>query len=176
MEDKITYSVDLGNLKRKNMDITSEMAQDYFGMQTDPNQIPAMNENRDWIFNNIPDYLNIIKSGDEIIGYALLLPCSISMMNKFIQRRINESKLFEEIKRMKIPKNPEAIYLCAAFIKKEYQNKGLATNACLNMIDKITQKGKNKPILFYLKFSEEGEKVATKISRLTGLELKELVD
>ena len=93
-------------------------------------------------------------------------------MEQFISKKISEAELFEKIKIIKVPKIPEAIYLCSAVIKKELQGRGLATQASIRLINKISKNSKQKPILFYWAWSKNGEKLANKLARLTNLELK----
>lgn len=172
VRDKISFSSDDGKISRKDMDTTSKMTEDYFGMEKDPEQIPATSENRDWVYKNIPDYVNIIRNGDEIIGYAFLLPCNRELMDKFISRKISEAELFERIKKIKLDKIPETIYLCASIVREKFRGRGLATEAFVKALNKLTHNGMEKPFLFYWKYSNEGERVAHKIADKTGLELR----
>ncbi len=168
----ITFSSDTGDIKRADLEITAKMAEDYFGTETDSEQIPTTVEVRDWVTTHIPDYLNIIRDKQEIIGYAFMLPCSSRLMHKFLAKRINERVMYEGIKKMKKLKNPEAIYLCASFVKEKYRGKGLSTTAFVKAINDITHQGKNKPVLFYWAVTAAGERVVRKVAEMTGLELR----
>jgi hypothetical protein len=70
--DEITFSSDTGEISREDMDVTSKIAEEYFEMEHDLEQIPATNENRDWIYNKIPECLDIIRNGEEIIGFTFM--------------------------------------------------------------------------------------------------------
>ena len=83
------------------MDETSRISEEYFGMEKDQNQMPATSENRDWVYKNIPDYVNIMRDNGKIIGYAFMLPCSKKLMEDFLAKKINEAILFEGIKKIK---------------------------------------------------------------------------
>src|SRR3989344_1281271 len=105
----ITFSSDTKNLKRADLEVTAKMAEDYFGTDADPEQMPTTKEVRDWISKYIPEYLNIIRDGKEIIGYAFMLPCSLKLMNDFLTKKMSEKVMSEGIKKLKEYKNPEAI-------------------------------------------------------------------
>ena len=154
------------------IDETSKIVEEYFGTQKDPHQITTSPENRNWIYKNIKYYLNIIKHKDKIIGFSFMLPATKELMDKFISKKISEAELFEKIKISNVPQIPEAIYLCSAVIKKEFRGKGLATQASIKLINKFIDNSRQKPILFYWAWSNEGEKLAIKMAKLTNLELK----
>ena len=107
MMNNISFSSDTGKITRKDLDETSKLTEEYFGMKQDPSQIPATSENRDWIYKNILDYLNIIRNNRKIVGYAFLLPCNRTLMEKFVKEKLDEAVLFESIKQIKLqePKN-----------------------------------------------------------------------
>lgn len=166
----ITFSSEQKKFARKDLDETSMMAEKYFGMEKDPNQIPATKENRNWIYKNLSNYVNIIKNNDKIIGFVFVIPCDLRLMKKFVDGKINESELFENVKKIEL-KNPKAIYLCSAFVNEKFRGKNLATSAMIKTIKNVTSNGRNKPVLFYWKYSSDGEKLSKKISNLTGLDL-----
>ena len=90
-----------------------------------------------------------MRFNEKIIGYVLMLPCNKKLMNEFISKEINKSALYENIKKIKINNIPEAIYLCAILIKREFRKQGVATEAVLKSINKITLNLKYKPVLIY---------------------------
>lgn len=167
----ITFYSDTRDISRADLEITGKMAEDYFGTAHDPEQMPTTKETRDWVAEYIPDYLNIIRDDKEIIGYAFMLPCNIKIMNEFVTKNINERVLFEGIKKLDII-NPEAIYLCASFVKENYRRRGLSTTAFVKAINNVTSQGKSKPVLFYWAFTVAGERVAKKVAEMAGLDLK----
>ena len=147
------------------------MSEEYFSMQKDSGQMNATEENKEWVYKNAENCLNIVRNNDEIIGYAFALPCNKKLMKDFLSKKISEKELFEQIKNTKI-KKPEAIYLCASVVKKEFRRRGLATSAFVKIINKIIYNIKTKPILFYWGYSKEGERLAEKVANLTGLKLR----
>jgi hypothetical protein len=170
--DKITYSSDTGEETLRDHEITSKMAEDYFGTDTDPEQMRPSDGSRKWMLENARGYNNIIRHKRDIVGYSFMLPCSIKLMEQFLSGAISEFNLFEQIKKTKFGKCPESIYLCTAFIKPEFRRRGFVTTAYVKAIKKATSNYKYKPILFYWKYTEEGEKIALKVAKLTGLKLR----
>ena len=79
----------------------------------------------------------------------------------------SEKELFE---RTPMHKSYDALYLCSAMVLEEFRKKGLALQLTLSAIDQIR---KDHPIqrLFVWAFTLQGERLAEKISRLTGLVL-----
>ncbi|MBI2449638.1 GNAT family N-acetyltransferase [Candidatus Pacearchaeota archaeon] len=171
----ITFSTDTG-LKEKDIEITGKLAEKYFKTQNDPNQIKVKEAHSKWILNNIPECLNIIKDDNTVIGFTLILPCNKVIMNQFLNKKINESELFEQIKKSINYDNFDTIYLCSVFIAPKYRKHGLASQAFVKSINKIIQNRKVKPILFYWAYSNEGKKLIHKIADIAKLELRERID
>ncbi len=169
-QQAISFSSDTRTWARTDFDITSKFTEDYFGTEQDPQQIRTSPENRDWLYNNMPYSVNVIRDHTEIVGFSFILPCTNRMMEQFLSLEIDEATLFEEIKGMSRLSPPEAIYLCSAVLKEEYRGRGLATLAFVKSISQI--KGDSDPILFYWKFSDEGERLAKRVARQMGLELR----
>lgn len=173
MKPDISFSSDTGEIKLNDLNMTSRISEEFFGTHNDASQIPTTQKTRDWIYKNAKDYLNLVRVGDKIIGYAFLLPCNKIFMDEFISKEINEAKLFEKIKNLNTKRIPETIYLCASVIKEEFRGKGLSTTATIKIIRKVTDNLKKKPILFFWGYSKNGKKTAKKVSKLINLKLKE---
>lgn len=171
MIEAITYSSDDGRMSREDIDETSRISEAYFGTEKDSSQIPTTPATRDWIYKNGKDCLNIIRADGIIIGYSLLLPCTTKLMEDFLERKITEAALFEAIKGTRLAK-PIALYLCASVVEERFRWRGLATLGFTKLIQKILAPTEHKPVLFYLKYSEEGQKLAERVARATGLELR----
>ena len=171
-KNNIAFSSDNGKISRGDLDETSKISEEHFGMDKDPNQMPATTENKDWIYRNIQDYLNIIRYKSKIIVYAFLLPCNRILMDSFVKKRISEATLVKNIKKMKLTEIPEAIYLCASVIREDFRGRGLATSAFVKAINKITHSRKEKPALFCWEYSEEGGKLARRVADKTSLKLR----
>ena len=168
MKQMFSFSSDTGRYSREDIEETARISEEYFGTMKDSEQMSTVRENRDWVYENCRDYLNIIRRGDEVIGYSFMLPCTSRLKQEFISRKITEAELFAEIQKLNI-KKPEAIYLCASVIREEYRRKGLAVNGFVKLIEKI--KKHSKPVLFYWGYSREGEFLANKVAKITGLKI-----
>ena len=168
----ITFSTDVGILTIEDNISSGRLAEEYFGMNTDSNQIPASMENVKWINKNIPDCVNVIKNDGKIIGFTFIVPGNKKIMNDFLDEKINENELFEMVKSNISYDNFYTIYLCSAFIKNEFRRKNLALNGFIKSIDKLLGKVKKKPILFIWAYTKEGERLGEKIAKITKLKLK----
>ena len=167
---EFTFSSDGKLISLEDLEVTSKIAEDYFGTEKDPNQMETSKENRLWVCEN-QKYVNIVYNNSKIIGFAFMLPCTKYLMDLFISIKINERELFERIKKIKFDKELEVLYLCSTVIKKEFRKKGLATEASLKLINKLTNNLDKRPILFYENYSKEGETIANKLANKTGLKL-----
>lgn len=172
----ITFSSDTGEYDRKDMDTSADLAEQYFHMEENHDQIPATKENIDWIYNNIRECDNLIRYNGKIIGFAFIIPSNKNIMQEFISGEISERELFEETKKMKLYEDVDAIYLCSSFTMPEFRGKGLSTEAIIKAIKKLMEKMNRKPVLFFWKFTEEGERLARKSAEMLGLELYERKD
>jgi ribosomal protein S18 acetylase RimI-like enzyme len=170
----ITFSTDKGYLSLEDNIKTGELAESFFKMEENPDQIPATIENCEWINANIPECDNVIKDDGEIIGYTLIMPCTKDLMEKFLAKEITENEMFEKIKLHVDYNNFDTIYICAMTINPDYRGRGLASEGLIKSIKKIVGARKIKPILFYWKQTEEGQKVCKKVADLLKFELKEL--
>lgn len=154
----ITYSSDT-KLTFKDLRDTAELAEKYFGTEKDPEQMPTHKEASLWILEQIPECVNVIKDDGKQVGFTFIIPCNEEIMDKFLNREINERQLYEEVRKKKInSKNFTTIYLCSAFVIPEYRRKGLVGNAVMKSIKKIV-KTKHIPTLFYDAYSEDGKNV-----------------
>lgn len=170
--NKITFSVEQGELTRKDVDETGEMAEEFFNMKSKPDEIPASEENKQFILEKIPECDNIIKDNDLTIGFTFIVPCNSDIMSRFLSSEITENRLFEEVKEKVHYGNFDCIYLCSSFLKKEYRGKGLATKGAIMSIKKIIGKRELKPILFSWPQTGEGRKSAERTAKELGFELR----
>src|SRR3989344_9318563 len=129
----ITFSSDNKRINEEDVAEASSLCETYFKTQLDTSQIPTSTENNKWIYHHLKDYINLVREGDEIIGYSFMIPCTLSLMNDFLKKNINEAELFERIKQLN-PSFPTAIYLCDSFVKEKYRKKGLATTAFIKAL------------------------------------------
>jgi len=153
------FSSDHGTVTRKDIEETSRLSEDFFETQGDPSQVATSPENKAFIFSSLQKYLNIIKKEDRVIGYAFVLPSTKETMNAFLEERITEAEVFERVHHLDLTLDPEALYLCAAVIDKNYRGQGLATQAFEKLLEKLTSHLKIKPFLYAWIYSEDGKRI-----------------
>ncbi|MCX6264366.1 MAG: hypothetical protein NTZ47_07440 [Bacteroidetes bacterium] len=144
-----------------------QLSDEVFSSRTDPDQL-NVNEN---VMEHLqlihPDTLSEYDDGNGPVCWILCIPTTLDLMTKFINQTISERELYELT-----PLNIkfEAIYLCSALLLEEFRGKGIAQSLGVTAIEKIRI---DHPIkaLFFWSFSNEGEKLAEKVSRLIGLPL-----
>jgi len=171
--NKITFSSDKIGPTYKDFIETAKLAESYFKTKQNKTQIETSRKNSLWAYKKIPNSLNIIRNDRKIIGFVWIIPCSKSLMNKFLRKKISEAKLFKKLQEQKIDEdNFESLYLCSSFIIPEYRRKGLATKAAIKTIRKLTQKRKIKPILFSWPYSKEGKLTILKAKNTINIKLR----
>jgi predicted GNAT family acetyltransferase len=144
-----------------------QLSDEVFSSRTDPDQL-NVNEN---VMEHLqlihPDTLSEFDEGNGPVCWLLCIPTTLDLMTKFINKTISERELYELT-----PLNAkyEAIYLCSALLLEEFRGRGIAQNLAIKAIESIRI---DHPIeaLFFWSFSNEGEKLAEKVSRLIGLPL-----
>ncbi len=144
-----------------------KLADEVFASKEDPEQLDVNEDIIDELLHIHPATVSEYDNGDGPIAWVLLIPTTLTLMNRFIHGQISEKQLFELTK---IEKTYDAIYLCSAMVLKEYRNKGIAKNLVLNAIDKI-RKDHSIHGLFVWPFSKEGDLGAETISNITSIPL-----
>jgi hypothetical protein len=147
------------------------MLEAFYNTQNDPDQIQIRpsSTGKNWISTRIPECAVIIKSGDELVGSTLVLPCTQAWMQDFITGRINEAQLAEKIRESDLTyETMETIYSCSAFIVPEHRGKGLAAQALIHSIRNITTR---KIPIFYWEYSTIGKIITEKYAAHLGVEL-----
>ena len=171
----ITYSTDKGILTLEDNIQSGKLAEKYFKMEHDPDQIPASIENVRWINKHIPECVNVMKNYQEIIGFTFIIPATRKLMNEFISGKISENSMFEEVKKSVNYRNFETIYLCSAFVKPEYRRKGLALEGFVKSIEILMEKRNIRPILFYWEYTPEGGRMCKSIADKLNLDSRKKV-
>ena len=152
---QITFSTD-EKLKLKDVYEACDLSEKTFKTANDPTQVRATYTISRWIYKNIPDACNIIKSNGKFAGYTFILPCSRTNMDAFIKRKIGEQELCDKILQHALPKKVETLYACAAGIKPAYRRRGLATQGWTKSIHKLALDKGMKPVLFWWSYTPEG--------------------
>lgn len=170
---KISFSSDGKGFKRSDMKTTGKLAEDFFGTQKDSEQIQVNQENMDWIFKNTKDCLNVVRDGEEIIGFSLIIPSNHKILDDFVSNKINEREMFERTKNLNIYRDVDALYLASAFIKEKYRGKGFSQQAQTKVIQKVSRMIGKKPVLYFWGYSEKGKKSCLAVAKTLGLNIKE---
>jgi predicted GNAT family acetyltransferase len=144
-----------------------QLSDEVFSSRTDPDQLNVNEDVMDHLQRIHPDTISEFDDGNGPVCWILCIPTTLDLMTQFIDKKISERELYELT-----PLNTsyEAIYLCSAMLLEEFRGKGIAQNLCLNAIQSIKKDHEIKD-LFFWSFSNEGEKLANKVSELTGLPL-----
>src|SRR3989338_2731456 len=124
-----------------------KISEEFFGTESDPDQMPITQESADKLQSIHPD--TIVYKFDEVsnpIGWAVVVPTSLAVMNKFINKEITEKDLLDEATK---EKKFESIYLCAAFVLPKFRRKGYATELFKEAIQKVSG-GKSFPLYTWI--------------------------
>jgi hypothetical protein len=144
-----------------------QMADEVFSSRTDPDQLNVNENVMEHLHLIHPDTISEYDDGNGPVCWILCIPTTLDLMNKFINKEISERELYELT-----PLNTkyEVIYLCSALLLEEFRGKGIAQRLGVSAIENIKI---DHPIkaLFFWSFSKEGEKLAEKVSSLSGLPL-----
>ncbi len=169
-KQKIEYSSDRENgYTYEEFEKAGMLAEKYMELEDHPGSIRASEANMRWIYENIPDFVNLIFDDKKVIGSIFTLPCSLKQMNDFLSKKITEQELFVSVRDGK--RSYEALYIGGAVVVPDYRRKHIALTAVKKILEKHERMCK-KPILFYWSFSEAGKKGAMKLAEETGLEIK----
>ena len=144
-----------------------QMAEEVFAVKSDPDQLDVNEEIIARIRALHPATVTEYNDSKGPVVWILILPTTLYLMNKFIDKNINEKQLLDLT-----PVNIkyEALYLCSAMTLPEYRKKGLTKRLTLEAIEKIRE---THPIqkLFVWPFTKEGEALANAIAHSVSLPL-----
>lgn len=153
-------------MDEKSFNKIDEISEQFFGTKNDPEQIPLNKESGDKLQKLHQKALLYEIENDEPVGWAVVVPTSNELAEKFLKGEISERNLLD----MTEPaERYEAFYLCAAFILPEYRRKGLAVKLLKEQIDSIPHI--ENPTLFAWIYSQEGERLADKLEQELGMKI-----
>lgn len=130
-------------------------------------QITVDEQEREKLQAISPHCLTEYNDGNGPAIWVLLIPTTQQLMQQFVAGTIDEVTLLNQTP-LNIPY--EALYLCSAITLPEYRGKGLTMKLTIDAIKAINMQHQLQA-LFYWPFSEEGKKLAERISINTGLSL-----
>lgn len=142
-----------------------QMAEEVFAVKSDPDQLDVNEEIIARIRALHPATVTEYNDSKGPVVWILILPTTLNLMNKFIDKNINEKQLLD-LKPVNI--KYEALYLCSAMTLPEYRKKGLTKRLTIEAIEKIRE---THPIqkLFVWPFTKEGDALANAIAHSVAL-------
>jgi GNAT superfamily N-acetyltransferase len=144
-----------------------QLAEDVFAYKSDPNQLDVDQEVMEHLHRMHPATVSEQDDGNGPVAWVLLIPTTLDLMNRFLDKEITERELFDLTPEDSVY---DALYLCSALVLEEYRRKGIAKKLSLNAIELISRDHPLKA-LFVWAFSKEGDLVAETIARLSSLPL-----
>jgi hypothetical protein len=152
---------------KSNFERMIQLSDEVFSSRTDQEQLNVNENVMEHLLRIHPHTISEFDDGNGPVCWILLIPTTLDLMTQFINHTISERELYELT-----PLNTkyEAIYLCSALLLEEFRGKGIAQGLGIRAIENIKT---DHPIkaLFTWAFSEEGEKLAQKVSGLMDLPL-----
>lgn len=145
-----------------------QLAEDFFATKQDPEQLDVTPQVMEALEALHPATLSEETEGDGPVVWLLLIPTTDEVMESFLSGKLSEHQLLQETKR---GSSFSALYLCSALVLPEYRNQGRAFRTAIKAISTIAADHPIR-ILFTWNFSEEGARLAQRISEHTGLPLR----
>ncbi len=141
-----------------------KISEEFFGTQSDPDQMPISHESAEKLNSIHPDtVLYMFNEKGDPIAWIVTIPTSIETMNNFIHKKITERELLDIAVR---EKSFDALYLCAVFVLPEYRRKGYAINLVKKSIFMLSGGGEI-PLYCWL-YSDEGKKLVSTLEKDFG--------
>ena len=143
------------------------LADEVFAVKNDPSQLDVNEAVLERLKNIHPATVSEETDDNGPVAWVLLIPTTLELMNKFLEKKISEKELFN----LTQPgAKYEALYLCSAMVLEEYRRKGIAKQLTLKAIEAIRM-DHLLTALFAWPFTKEGDLGGELISKLTVLPL-----
>lgn len=154
-------------MNQNNLHRLLQLVEETFDVKNDPEQLDVNQAVITRLQQMHPCAMTEITNDDGPIAWALLIPTTTDVMNRFLLKEISEKQLYELTP---IDAKFETVYLCSAIVLPEFRRKGLLK---MVLTDAILEIRKEHPIesLFVWAFTQEGDLAAQKIADLVGLPL-----
>ena len=137
------------------------IAAEFFGTETDENQIPATPEATKHSLDSGGILVIAIDDENNPVGWASSIPTTKDLMNQFLNESINEAQLFWQSNGGEY----DAIYFISVFIKPEFRSFITAKNLIMGAIQPLL---KSDTVVFYDAFSNEGAVMGNYLKRMFG--------
>lgn len=145
--------------------ITKKMGKEFFGTDLDPEQLNPDSADVKHLLKHRSS-LVVAKEKGVIAGFVFSWPTTKKLMGEFVNKEINEQKLFDLSKDLK---SFDAIYLCATIVRPEFRGKGLSTKLAMRSISGLSRK--KKMDLFCWPTTKEGEFAINSLSKKLGVKI-----
>lgn len=154
-------------MNQNNLHRLLQLVEETFDVKNDPEQLDVNQAVITRLQQMHPCAMTEITNDDGPIAWALLIPTTTDVMNRFLLKEISEKQLYELTP---IDAKFETVYLCSAIVLPEFRRKGLLK---MVLTDAILEIRNEHPIesLFVWAFTQEGDLAAQKIADLVGLPL-----
>ena len=144
-----------------------QLADEVFAVKSDPSQLDVNLEVLERLQKIHPRTVSAFDDGNGPVAWVLLIPTTLELMNRFLEKQISEKELFNLTP---LNSSYEAIYLCSALVLEEYRRKGITKHLALSAIEEIREDHPLKAA-FVWAFSPEGDHAAETIAQLASLPL-----
>jgi hypothetical protein len=159
-------------MSSNNFERMIQLAEEVFATKNDPNQLAVNPEVIERLQRMHPATVSEYDDGDGPVAWVLLIPTTLDVMNRFLEKKISEKELFD-LTPLDTPY--EALYLCSVLVLEEYRRKGIVKRLALQAIENI-RKDHTLKSLFVWPFSKAGDLGSETIARLTSLPLHKRVE
>ncbi len=144
-----------------------QLATEFFHTQNDPSQLSIDETVMERLHRIHPAAMGEKTDANGPIAWTIIIPTTLAIMNRFIDRSIGEQELVE----LTVRENKfEAVYLCSALVLPEHRGKGLAKELVCSSV-RTVQKDHSLRHLFFWAFSSEGDALAQAIAKELHLPL-----
>ena len=151
-------------LMRKEMKIAEEI----FGTESDPDQMPINDETRKKLDSLCTGWLETeFDEAGEPISWAVVMPTQRALAEKFLNKEINERKLLE----LTHPEDSyDAIYIVSVITVPEHRGKGLGKKVIEKAVSNMSTT--SDALYFTWPTTPEGEGMFKKYENFLGKEIK----
>lgn len=151
-----------------NLKYMIKIAEEYFGTESDPTQIPITLETMQRLLNLGPHTLVFAERDKQPIGWVVTIPTTNELKDQFLKDEITERELFDQSQ----PKTvPEVVYLCAAFVLPEYRRQGIAFDLLAEAVARYRYVNPEVNFFAWI-YSAEGQKLVERLSNQLSLEIE----
>ena len=113
-----------------------QLADEVFAVKSDPSQLDVNAEVLERLYKLHPATVSAFDDGNGPVAWVLLIPTTLDLMNRFLEKQISEKELFDLTP---LEAKYDAVYLCSALILEEFRRKGITRQLALSAIDNIRE-------------------------------------